>query len=186
MATDTSICNSALSKLGAERILSLDENAPNARLCKEQYPKIVDALLRGHPWNFAIKRAQLAASTTDPVFGYDYSFPLPSDCLRVLEIEDGETVDWQKEGRTIVTDSDSMKIKYISSDVTPGEFDANFAEVVAIQLAHDICFAVTQSTSLKETLADELKKALSHARTFDSQEGYPRQAYAKDWRNARY
>lgn len=186
MTTETSICNSALSKLGAERILSLDENSPVARICKEQYPKIVVTLLREHPWNFAIKRATLAAATTGPEFKYAYSFPLPSDCLRVLEIEDGETVDWQKEGRNIVTDSSSMKIKYISSDILPGEFDANFSEVVALKLAHDICFAITQSTTLKETLADDLKKALSHARTFDSQEGFPRQAYAKDWRNARY
>src|SRR3990170_4372989 len=180
MATDTSICNSALSKLGAERILSLDENSSNARICKEQYSKIVLVVLRAHPWNFAIKRKQLAASTTAPVFKYTYSFPLPVDCLRVLEIEDGETIDWQREGGNIVTDYSSLKIKYISSDITPGEFDPAVAEVIALKLANDICFAVTQSTTLKETLADEYKKELAAARTFDSQEGYPRQAYAHD------
>lgn len=184
--TSTSICNSALAKVGAERILSLDENSVNARLCKEQYAKVLNDLLRAHPWNFAIKRVQLSASTTEPVFGYAYKYGLPNDCLRVLGVEFEETIEWVKEGRFILSDYETMKIRYVSSDIQPGDFDTNFAEALATRLAADICFSLNQSTSLKDTLTKEAEFRLAQARSFDAQEGSPPRVYADEWLTSRY
>lgn len=67
-ASDVEICNSALSKLGAEEITALTDNTRRAKLCNRQYDKIRKKLLRSYFWGFARKRAYLPqvtdASTT--------------------------------------------------------------------------------------------------------------------------
>ena len=89
--TDTSICNSALIKLGAERISTLDDDSKEARLCKEQYPKIREKLLRSHKWNFAIGRQQLAKSTDyTPPFKFESAFPYPTQVQRILKLDVNE------------------------------------------------------------------------------------------------
>ena len=40
--TEVSICNSALIKVGAERITSLSDSNKRAQLCSEQYSKMRD------------------------------------------------------------------------------------------------------------------------------------------------
>jgi hypothetical protein len=182
--SETSICNSALAKVGAERILSLDDSSPNAQLCKEQYPKVRDELLRSHPWNFTITRIALAATGTAPVFGFEYQYTIPRDCMRILEIDSNE-LDWQKEGQYIVTDSDTLSIKYIAKVTEVGKFDANFSEVLALKLAHDISYGITQSTALKKQLHDDFEERLRTARSFDGQEGSSNRVYAREWRNSR-
>ena len=63
MASEVDIANRALQKLGAESIVSLTQDSENARACNLCYEPIRDAELRAHPWNFAIKRASLAADS---------------------------------------------------------------------------------------------------------------------------
>jgi len=184
-ATETSIANSALAKLGADRIIGLSDDTREARLLSEQFPKIRDDLLRAHPWNFAIKRVSLAALTTTPPFGFNLEYQVPSDCLRVLNV-DSNGILWEREGNKILTDSPSLGIRYVSKVTTPGSFDSCFCEVLACLLASDICFAVTQSTSLKESLDKQARQKLREARSFDGQEGGPTRTYAKEWLNSRY
>ncbi len=184
-ASETEIANSALMKLGADRIVSLNDDTREARLLKEQYGKVRDDLLRSHPWNFAIERISLAALTTEPAFGFTYEFQLPTDCLRVLEIEDMDS-EWQKEGTKIRADISPLYIKYVKRITEVGKFDANFCEVLALKLAADIAYAVTQNASLKKQLNDEYEQKLRTARSFDGQEGGVRTVYARKWLNARY
>lgn len=180
------IANSALAKIGGDRIISLDDDTREGRLMKEQLPKIFVKLLYSHPWKFAIKRTELAALTTAPAFGYNTQYQLPLDCLRVLETDSGnEGVDWQREGNVIVSDDSSMFVKYISSDVQPGQFSAGFSEVLAVALAYDVCYSFNQSSTLRAALEEDYKAQLREARSFNGQEGGTRQVYAKQWLNAR-
>ena len=81
---DTDICNSALVKLGVNRILSLDDTSVEGRTCKEQYPKILKSLLRSHPWKFAIVRASLNKLVQKPAFEFDYYYQVtPEEILKV-------------------------------------------------------------------------------------------------------
>lgn len=183
--TETSIANSALAKLGAARIISLDDNTREALLLKEQFAKVRDDLLRSHPWNFAIKRAVLPALTTAPAYGFTYEYQVPSDCLRVLDINSND-YEWAREGNKILTDSNDLAIRYVSQVTAPGSWDSNFCEVLATKLALDNCFAITQSTTLKESLLKEYNQKLREARSFDGQESGPTRTYAKEWLNSRY
>ena len=183
--TSTSICNSALSKIGAERILSLDADNNRAKLLKEQYEKIRDELLYAHPWNFAIKRSQLAALVTAPLFGFKFQFQLPSDCLRVIDTDMPKGADWKVEGRFILCDSGELNIQYIKKETDTSKYTPAFAEVLAAKIAADVCYAITQSTTLKASLYQEYEFKLRQARSFDAQESVGDRVYADAWLNAR-
>ena len=100
MASETSICNSALTRIGAARITSLTDDSKQARACTASYALMRDEVLRSHPWNSAISRASVASLADAPAFGYDNQFQLPADCLRMLEVYDSR-LPWVVEGRCV-------------------------------------------------------------------------------------
>lgn len=58
VVTETDLCNTALTAVGDRHISSLTDGSRNADLCATLYPMVRDRLLRGHPWNFAMKRTK--------------------------------------------------------------------------------------------------------------------------------
>lgn len=179
------ICNSAVIKLGAEPINSLDQNLKQARLCKERYPRIRNIVLRTHPWNFAVRRAslpQLASHTL--AFGDERAYQLPIDCLRVWKLNKG-ACKYRIEGRILLTNDDIAEIFYVSSATPVSDFDEVFIEACASFLAADLCYSLTQSISLKSTLMSEYEYWVSQARSYTSQEQTPENFTADDFLNAR-
>lgn len=163
------ICNNALIKLGADTIISLSDNTKSARLCNKMYSILRDDLLRSHPWNFAIKRLGLAKLSAAPSFGYTFQYQLPSDCLRVLKLSEHRT-EYRIEGRKLLTDSNDINLIYIKKEEDTTQYDANFSNVLALRIASEIAYNITNSASMVNITADLYKKALAEAKTFDAQE----------------
>jgi len=168
----TSINNQALAKLGANSITSIDDDTTdNAIKCRAIYENVRDSLLRTYVWNCAIERAELALLSSTPEFGYSYQYTLPSApyCLRVLEM-DGD-YEFKVEGRKLLTDQETCKIRYIKRITNPTELDALFVRVIVCDLASQLAVSITQSKTLKERLDLELKTALLEAKMADAMEG---------------
>jgi hypothetical protein len=195
--SDTSICNSALIKLGAEPISSLDDATKEARLCKLQYPILRDELLRSHPWNFAIARKQLAKTLILGEFEFDNQFALPSDCLRIwktdLNLDGGGKSEerWAVEtdavtqGRVLVTNASAVKIKYIKKITDVSLFDANFSESLSFKIAADIAYSLVQSITLQQQMNILYERSLAVSRSFDAQEGSVEQIESFEWLDSR-
>lgn len=180
MSSPVSISNSALVKLGADRIISLDDTSKGAKLCKEQYPKIKAELLASHPWNFAIGRAALAQTVDVPVFEFQYTYAVPADCLRVLQVNTSNNMLWEKEGKYLATNCPTVSIRYIKN-VSEDFFSPLFSEVLALKLAYDISYSMVQSVQLREQLRQDFENKLRQARSFDAQEGGVRQVQADEF-----
>ena len=177
-ASEVAICNSALIKLGVETISSLSDNTRQALLCNEQYAKIRDKLLYSHPWNFAVKRATLVATVTEPEYEFDFQYTLPADCLRVWDSQFGPDKDfYQVEGAFLYSNYTDVSIKYIAKITDTTKFSPVFDECLALMLAIDLEYALVQSNSFKNTLLQELQRELRDSRSFDAQENpsYPYQ-----------
>lgn len=170
MASDVGIVNSALVKIGADTITSLTDDSEEARAANAQYAKLRDEVLRGHPWNFAVERVQLAQFGTDPAFGYAKQYQLPADCLRVLGMSD-DTIQFEIEGRKLLTDEETAKIRYIKQVTDPNEFDSFFRETLALRLAADLAYTLVNSGTLSELMMKLYLDHLSKARSIDAQEG---------------
>lgn len=174
-ADQLTIWNQALSLLGERPIAALDSAGPASRILELHWETVRDSLLRGHRWNFARKRASLTASETAPAFGWGYSYPLPSDCLRVLELNGIQAAmtdaDFELEGANLLTNADEAKIVYVYRVTDPTLYDSLFTEALAIKLAIACCLEITQSNSKKAELLKELEGlSLPEAVVVDAQE----------------
>lgn len=186
MPSVVDICNNALDKLGHGSIISLTDGSTAAKLCNRNWPLARNKVLRDHPWNFAVKRVATAPSTTPPVWGFSYEHPLPNDCLRLLEVCGMSTDDYQLEGRSILTNSSVLYIRYIAEITDPNMYDVVFQDVVATRLALEVCESLTQSNTKKEILWNEYQESLITARKIDAQENPPIALVEDDWIKIRY
>ena len=172
--SDVAICNLALQKLGASRISSLSDASKNARECNAAYEFIRDKELRANRWKFAIKRATLAPSSTEPDFTYLYAFTLPTDCLRVL-FPARLGLDWKIENHLgspaiLTNDGNTLEIRYLAKVTDPTKFDACFVEALSCKMAWHLAEAITQSNSKKDAALNEYKMAIAEARRMNAVE----------------
>lgn len=185
MASKVQIANRALQLVGAKRITSLDEDSRNARAVNAAYEPIKLAELRKHPWVCAVRRAQLAASSTTPAFTKTNAFPLPSDFIRLLppdpEVNFAD-LDWEIEGRSVITNDDApLNIRYIYDITDTNEMDALLREVIAAKLAEAICEEITQSNSKIATATLAYNTAIAEARRVNAIEKPSQKPPEDEW-----
>jgi len=180
------LCNSALDKVGQGAITSLSDGTKSAKLCNRNWPLVRDRVLRSHPWNFAVKRTNLAASETAPDWGYTAKFPIPTDCLRLIEVRDLSTDEFQIENGHIHANATVLYIRYISRIEDPNVYDALFVDSVATRLAAELSEAFDQSTTKKKALLEEYDAFLDDAKRADAQENPPAAYEEDDWIKVRY
>ena len=167
----TQICSAALVLIGERPISDIEDTGnPNAVRCKAVYAKSRDALLREYAWGFATKRVALAQAATAPVFGYTYQYPLPADCLRVLETQDASIV-YELEDGYLLTDEEEIQIRYIARVTQTGKFDSLYTECLSIRIARELAYAVVKKLSMVQAMDELLKRAMPAARQIDANEG---------------
>ncbi|CAB4126636.1 Tail tubular protein Gp11 [uncultured Caudovirales phage] len=185
-ASELDICNRALGLLGAASIVSIDGTEQAADLCRRFLPGLRDELLRNHPWKFATKRALLPASATAPAWGPGYSYPLPTDCLRVLELDAEAGDGWAVEGDAIVTSLTApLSIRYTARITDTTKWNVSFCSVMAARLAADLAMSLALSASLRSQMLDEMKRGLREARSIDAMEASSASFYADTLVDAR-
>lgn len=185
-SSSTEIANSALIKVGADRIDSLSDNNKRARLVNERYDSKRKNLLIGHPWKFALKRISLSADVATPEWEYNFQFTLPTDCLRVVKTNLLVDQEWKVEGRKLLAQEDTIKFLYIYDVTDTTEFPEYFSEALAFDIARDIAYAITQSNTRADVINKDFKEQLRTARSFSAQEGTVEQVEAFDWTSARF
>jgi hypothetical protein len=191
MPSVVDLCNKALDKLGHGPIASLDDNTKAARLCTRNWPLVRDAVLRAHPWNFAIKRDVLAPvdlTVTEAAkqWGFSNKFPFPADMLRLVEVRDLSTSDYQVEGRAILANTTVLYIRYVGREEDPNQYDVLFFDAAAAHLAFELAEPLTQSNTKKDAAWQEYKDRLSDAKQLDGQENPPAQFEEDEWIAVRY
>ena len=183
--TKVGIVNSALAKLGVDRISSFTENVQAARLANDLYDLKRDEVLRAHNWDFARQRAELGALVDEASFGHlRKRFQLPSDCLKVLRMEDRRT-EFSVEAGILFTNAASARIWYTRRETDTSLYEASFVDALATRLAVDFCIPLLQDRQYRQSLFEEYKFLLGVARTYDSQQGTPDLTLIETWTDAR-
>lgn len=272
--SDLNVSNLALGLLGAKKITALnDTTTKEAIACNAHVDDCKQALLRMHPWNFAIKRKKLtpyqnvavsnvtwvsanlievthtattyavgnyvtltgiegaieangvwevqavpattttrlttidldestdlstySASSTDyirrsPAFDYSYLYLLPTDCLRILSIDNDLSPEaYRIEGGFILSDETSIDFRYIYDVTDYTTMDALFYQCLAHYLAYTLCDHITASDGKKNELHTYLyggqgkRGILPQARFVDATEDAIQIMEANDWLNSR-
>lgn len=198
MASNVEIANRALTKIGAARIINLDDNTKSGREVNSMFTIVRDAELREHAWRFSIKRTQSAAHATAPVFGYARQFRIPADCLKLWQVGDwypgadltdyvgADTSPYAVENGFILTDyAAPLNLRYIARIEDPVLFDALFVEAFACRLSVELAEPITQSTSKKESALRDYNLAVSAAMQANAIENPPAKIADDTWIMAR-
>lgn len=195
MASSVDIANSALTKLGESRITSLSDNVKAAREINAIYTLRRDKLLRSFNWSFAMERTTLPALDEEPAWGYSYLYQLPTDCLRVVQVDDiwvipgladymggPDAEPFKITGRRIETDIGApLKIRYLKRVTNTADFDACFVEAFAYDLAHETCEAITQSSTKKQAMREGKRDEILEAIRANAIELPPQQIPDDSW-----
>jgi len=197
-ASIVSVCNRALSKLGAARIVDLDQDTRQARALSACFDQVRDLVLRSYRWSFALKRVVLSASAETPAFGFGFQYVLPSDFLQIDMVADrfpsaprqvfvgGETNEYAIEGGMLLTDLEApLSLRYIARIKDGAQWEANFADVLACKLAWELCEELTQSDSKRQLAMQEYKAAVSMALKANSAQRIPTMQPDGEWMGSR-
>ncbi len=166
--TKTDIANIALAKFREGRINNIESDTdPVAVVLNDQYNHALELLLEEHRWNFAGKRVTLTKLSTDPPFGWDNQYQLPSDIIRLKDVN-GEDVEassklFNLEGDKLLTNDDTVTITYVAKVTDTNLFSPSFAEALSFKLASITCGRLTGDTELAVMLDKQYNYALSKA-----------------------
>jgi hypothetical protein len=157
------------------------------------FDQVRDAELRRSRWKFSLKRTQLIALVDAPNWGYTLQYPLPSDFMALVQVNDiyvrplsKQNVPWALEGGLLLTNLPApLKVRYVSQITNAGLFDPLFVEALACKLAMEAGETLTQSETKRGRAADEYKFALSEARRQDAIETVADQLPWGSWLDAR-
>jgi hypothetical protein len=183
-----SIANMALTLLGADRIISLDDDSKNAREIKAVYDIARDEVLSLHTWNFALKRVKLAQLAEAPAHGYTYQYALPTDYLRKVTVYRGarendvlEEENFRIENKVLLTNESEVYLKYIFSNDDPTTYSPTFAKLFAMHLASLVAYSITNNGNLLSTLTNLYNEQLRIAMAVDAQESSDTKIIGNDY-----
>lgn len=180
MASPVDVANLALQNLGEPPVQSIDppQDDDRARAVALRFNACRDQVLRKHPWNFAIHRAEIGASASPPEWApSDETFyDLPGDCLRLLECnnEDRNLRSWRIEKSKVLTALPApLQIKYIQQITDTEAWDPLAIEVLATFLSWKLAETLVGIQSVVDEQKMAYTAAIADARSKDGFEATP-------------
>ena len=178
MSSKIDIANQALTALGADRIISFDDEATEADVMNTIYDPVKISLLRSYPWNCATRRSRLAQSADAPANEYQYKFALPENNLRILGVYEGDYIkirNWDEytefriEGKWLLSNSTNIFVRYIH-DIAETEMDAHVEMALVAKLAAEACYPIQGVMSNYTNFVQVAELKMVEARTTDNLE----------------
>jgi len=180
--TKTEVANRALSILTSGTITDIaDELDEKARIIDAIFNIAAREVMREHRWNCCIKRATLTQTDPSPekegYFGYSFSYTLPTDCLRFLDLN-GEPYSPKSEfmdlnGRELHTNAAEARIRYVADMTADADvlvWDVSLAAAVSVKIAMLVGRRITKDGMSYEDLYQLYQRELDTARKLDAME----------------
>ena len=174
--TKFDICSQALTKVGADTIISFSDGTHESNVCSVMYDTIKKSLLYYTFWNFAIDKQQLnklSETPTDKKFTSAHS--LPGDVIRIKAVIDQNGLPnytYRKEGQKIFSSLDTVILEYVQN-MDETNMPSFFVEALVAKIATEINEAITGNGALTNRLANDFQQKLRASRIADGQENPP-------------
>lgn len=197
-ASQISVYNLALTKLGQDRVSSASENVESARVISSLWDLARDAVLARHPWRFAIVRDSLPAISTAPAFGFSSAYVLPEKCLRLVQVSESwvfyaaetefYTIESAPDGsgyRAILTDEGApLSVRYVTRVENVGLWPALFCRAMAMQLALDAREKIAPNVNAQD-IGAEYELSVRQAKQQNGIEMPPTRPIESTWLSSR-
>jgi len=164
--TQIGIWNQALDVLREQPLSSINDTTATAKLLGRNYAQQRDYLMERYLWKFALTRAQIAADSTAPSYGWTYRYALPTDSLRFVPPTydgsiDGQPIPFEEENGYILTDqAGPLKLRYILRTTNEGLWSNGFCECLSLRLAMRIAHWLTGKQSMLQQIQSLYKETL--------------------------
>ncbi len=168
MASSIDISSNALLLIGDNPINSFDEPGAGPQVASAIYHETKRRLLSEHPWSFALKQQRLnrLSQTPDDKTNYQYAFQLPTDLIRIWNIQDH--ADYIIIGNLLYSNQISLLCTYIY-DVADTSLPPHFIKSLEYALASDFSIAITENQSFAALYEQKSRDAINQAMAIDSQ-----------------
>ena len=195
MASQVEIVNNALVEIGEATITSIDQNTRAARTAKRVWDNVRREMLTRYRWNFAKKRATLAADVTAPAFGYTHAFTVPTDFLQLIGVYDSAEDQRQltatrqayaSEGRKILYDGTALSIFYVADITDTAQFDPLFESALVYKLALRLAYDLSTGTGRSEAIQGFFTEAIKTAKFSNAIQNTPEVIQASEWVDSRF
>ena len=152
-----------------------DATIPASHFGEILYGPTLERVLREFPWSFATREVSLAQLPKKETANWDYSYALPAGFTRLLELQsDNVNLPYEqfyRTGKKLHCNVAPARLKYITTDLVPSDFDPDFREAFVALLASELATPLLQSPELAQSLKEEyLSVALPKAKTVDARE----------------
>ena len=121
--------------------------------------------------------------------GFDYAYLAPNDLLNPIGVNDdgygtlSDTIDYQREGDIIGSDSDPLYMKYIARITDPLKFPEHLVNTIAARLAYEMSPTIRGQVNRQELLS-EYRLAIIMAQGMQGRQGFNKGAANSDlWIN---
>ncbi len=165
--SETAVANMGAAILDEPSLTSLDDPTAYGRLVAREFGYTRDEILRLHPWSFNKRMASLPKDETAPAFRWDYSYQLPTDCLRlytIREYQNGAKTPYELFGRLIYTDESApLNIVYGARVTNMTLFDPLVARALGCRLALIAAQRITGKTNYIEKAREFFTEAIRTA-----------------------
>jgi|GEM_PF-3556954 len=207
MANDTDVANRALLSLGLRSIDDFDTaTSYRARQIRLLYDGTRISVLEEYDWPFAAARAELVRNATVPVSGFEFSYNLPADFLRMRHVRASADDDdvagghyvgdryscadlpYELSEPTLQCSAEEVFIAYTKNVDDLTLWPQHVAEILAFRLAKDVAIALTESETKRAEAERMHNSAVVRARGISTDNNVRRKPkqQSSGWLAARY
>ena len=196
MATQVEVCNRALTRAGALRIMDVAENTKSGRAIAAIYNGVRDSCLSMANWRFAFERAELQATTAQD--GFTYAYFIPASWLRLVKIRDrfvgAPTLGARyvsdpleefviEQNRTLLTNyAPPLKCLGVKKIEDVSQYDPLFVDYFVLCMTVEIWDDVSRKSATKlQTIMSERDSALVIARNNNAIQEAPQEIDDTSW-----
>lgn len=166
------VASEALGLLGRAPISDLENtDDPVCVLSKQYFSSLLRTMLRDHTWKFAKHRQSLSQDLVAPLSGWTYGYTLPTDCFRVLQVNDSDNSRYEIEGRTLLSDEATIILEFIRWEVDPSVWDGLFYQAFVTYLAVRLVPALNTDKEKASDLYKLYLMQISDAKSVNGAEG---------------
>ncbi len=169
MSSKVEIFSQASIAIGQGRQQDANEDNAFCNSANDIYDNLRLSALSSHRWGFNRAREQMSqlATKTQDVDEWQYAYKIPSKAIAVYRVyPSSDYTIYQDE----IYSNHSELWAGMLIDVSEGEFPSTFTRALALQIASDLCYQITDNARLNELTEVKANKAWLTAWTVDAQQ----------------
>jgi hypothetical protein len=190
MPTKIGVWNEAIAILGRQPLTSTTATDDASRQLADLWTRVPTAVLEEADWNSCIERVRLARLDATPAHGYDYYYQMPTNWLRIVQVNDSGEEDspfenWKQEAERIATNAEAIYLWFVASTSidNPADWSQALADYVSGVMAHRA--APRLAPGMVDYAGSEMKRRRKLAMALDAKNNRPRRHVPGRWVRAR-